>query len=91
VSFRSAQADRWPEAFVPIEIGLLGRLRAGRRPSPTQGVSFWSAQADRWPKAFVPIEIGLLRRFAPSVGLRRREECFPVGAGRPLAGGFCAD
>ena len=34
-AFRSAQVDRRPKAFVPIEIGLLGRLRAGRRPSPT--------------------------------------------------------
>jgi hypothetical protein len=62
---------------MPIEIGLLRRLRAKRRPSPTQGMSFRSAQADRWPKAFVPIhsEIGLLGRLpAPGVGLRRREE-----------------
>jgi len=46
-----AQADRWPEAFALIEIGLLERLRAGRWPSPTQGMPFRSAQADRWPKA----------------------------------------
>ena len=48
--------------FVPMEIGLLGRLRAKRRPSPTRRMSFRSAQADRRPEAFVPIEIGLLRR-----------------------------
>jgi hypothetical protein len=46
------------------------------------------AQADRWPKAFTPIEIGLPRRDAPGVGLRRREERFSVGAGRPLAKGL---
>jgi hypothetical protein len=46
------------------------------------------AQADRWPKAFTPIEIGLSRRDAPGVGLRRREERFSVGAGRPLAEGL---
>jgi hypothetical protein len=34
--FRSAQAERWPKAFAPIEIGLYRRLRAGRRPSPTR-------------------------------------------------------
>jgi hypothetical protein len=38
--FRSAQAGRWPKAFSPIEIGLLRRLRAGRRPSPTQRTFF---------------------------------------------------
>jgi len=38
--FRSAQAGRWPKAFPPIEIGLLRRLRAGRRPSPTQRAFF---------------------------------------------------
>jgi hypothetical protein len=27
--FRSAQADRWPEAFTPIEIGLSGRCAPG--------------------------------------------------------------
>jgi hypothetical protein len=49
------------------------------------------AQADRWPKAFTPIEIGLPRRDAPGVGLRRREERFSVGTGRPLAEGLHAD
>jgi hypothetical protein len=39
-------------------------------------------------KGFAPIEIGLLRRYAPGVGLRRREEYLSVGAGRPLAKGF---
>ena len=33
----------------------------------------------------MPIEIGLPRRFAPSVGLRRRKECLP-GRCRPTAG-----
>jgi hypothetical protein len=27
--FRSAQADRWPKAFTPIEIGLSGRCAPG--------------------------------------------------------------
>jgi hypothetical protein len=40
-----------PKAFTPIEIGLLRRLRARRRPSPTQRALFRSAQADRWPEA----------------------------------------
>ena len=31
-----AHADRRPKAFMPIEIGLPGRSRARRRPSPTQ-------------------------------------------------------
>ena len=44
-------ADRRPEAFMPIEIGLPRRSRAGRRPSPTQETSSRSAQADRWPQA----------------------------------------
>jgi hypothetical protein len=61
-TFWSAQADRRPEAFVPIEIGPSRRLRAGRRPSPTRSVLFRSAQADRRPEAFVPIEIGPSRR-----------------------------
>ena len=45
--------------LLPIEIGLPGRSRAGRRPSPTQKTPSWSAQADRRPQAFMPIEIGL--------------------------------
>jgi hypothetical protein len=76
---------RWPKAFTPIEIGLLRRLRAGRRPPPTQRMPFRSAQADRRPKAFTPIEIGLLRRSAPGVGLRRRKECLS-GRRRPTVG-----
>jgi hypothetical protein len=58
--FRSAQAERWPKAFAPIEIGLL----ATRQASAFAGAEsvFRSAQAERWPKAFSPIEIGLLRR-----------------------------
>jgi hypothetical protein len=34
-----------------LEIGLLRRLRARRRPPPTQKTPPRSAQADRWPKA----------------------------------------
>jgi hypothetical protein len=77
-AFRSAQADRWPKAFVPIEIGLQRRsapgvgLRRRRerfsvgagRPS-AEGLSrpnSFGTQADRRPKAFVPIEIGPSRR-----------------------------
>jgi hypothetical protein len=48
----SVDSGRRPEAFPPIEIGLSGRFRAGRRPSPTQKTPSRSAQADRWPKAF---------------------------------------
>jgi len=32
--------SRRPKAFAPIEIGLLRRLRARRRPSPTRRVFF---------------------------------------------------
>jgi hypothetical protein len=86
---RSAQADRWPKAFVPIEIGLPRRyapgvgLRRRKRQSsgrrrPTVGrrpprPNSFGAQAERGPKAFVPIEIGPSRRCTPSVGLRRRK------------------
>jgi len=53
------------------------------------GIGLGGRQAlSRRASAFAPIEIGLLRRYAPGVGLRRREEYFSVGAGRPLAGGF---
>jgi hypothetical protein len=57
-----AALARRASAFMPIEIGLLRRWRAKRRPSPTQGMFFRSAQADRWPKVLAPMEIGLLRR-----------------------------
>jgi hypothetical protein len=36
---------------MPIEIGLPRRLRAKRRPPPTQETHFRSAQADRRPEA----------------------------------------
>jgi hypothetical protein len=100
MSFRSAQAGRRPKAFVPIEIGLLGRLRAKRRPSPTRGGSFWLAQADHRPEAFSG-RIHSARQAdrwpkalrgrihpacpAPGVGLRRREECLS-GRRRPTDG-----
>jgi hypothetical protein len=47
---------------------------------------FRSAQADRWPK----VSGGRIHSAppAPGVGLRRREERFSVGAGRPLAKGL---
>jgi hypothetical protein len=99
-TFWSAQADRWPEAFVPIEIGLprrcapgVGLRRRGAcffgRRRPTVGRRprrpNLRRQADRWPEAFVPIEIGLPRRCAPGVGLRRRGACF-FGRRRPTVG-----
>ena len=43
---------RRPLTLTPIEISLPRRLRAGRRPSPTQRPSLRSAQADHRPKAF---------------------------------------
>jgi hypothetical protein len=70
---------------MPIEIGLLRRLRAKRRPSPTQGMFFRSAQADRWPEAFVPIEIGLLGRLRAGRRLLRRLKSAFSGASRALA------
>jgi len=132
---------RRPLTLTPIEISLPRRLRAGRRPSPTQRPSLRSAQADHRPKAFsrrlksaspgaprqasasadartssrsaqadhrlkaspgrihsaprpttsrrpsTPMEISLPRHSAPGVGLRRRKNVFPVGAGRPPAEG----
>ena len=92
--------------FAPIEIGLPRRLRAKRRPPPTQKMLSRSAQADPRPKAFALIEISLPRRSAPGVGLRRRNGIGrrrpTVGPrplrsnsfdtqGRPPAEGFCAD
>jgi len=100
---RSAQADRGPKAFAPIEIGLFGRYAPGvglrrRKGDSSVGAGRPSAeglwrpnsfgvQADRGPKAFAPIEIGLPRRCALGVGLRRRKGDSSVGAGRPWAGG----
>jgi hypothetical protein len=76
---------QWPKASTPIEIGLQRRLRARRRPPPTQKTPSRSAQADHRPKASTPIEIGLPRRCAPSVGLRRRKRP-PPGRHRPTIG-----
>jgi hypothetical protein len=74
---RSAQANRGPKAVAPIEIGLPRRLRAGRRPSPTQETPSRSAQAGRRPEAFAPIEIGLPRR------LRAGRRPLPTQMGSP--------
>jgi hypothetical protein len=71
-----AALARRASAFMPIEIGLLRRWRAKRRPSPTRRVSFRSAQADRWPKALAPIEIGLLAALA-----RRASAFMPIEIG----------
>jgi len=94
------RAGRRPKAFAPIEIGLLRRSRARRRPPPTQKTPSRSAQVDRRPEApggrihsacrptaegSVPIEIGLQRRCAPGVGLRRRKRHLP-GRRRPTVG-----
>jgi hypothetical protein len=80
-----AQAERWPEAFTPIEIGLLRALsRRASAPADAEDTSR-SAQADRRPKAFMPIEIGLPGRCAPGVGLRRRKR-HPPGRRRPTVG-----
>jgi hypothetical protein len=80
------QATHRPKALAPIEIGLLRRWRAKRRPPPTQKVLF-QVGVGRPPARgpWRPIEIGLSRRSAPGVGLRRRKERFP-GRRRRLTG-----
>jgi len=45
----SAQADRWPEAFTPIEIGLLGRC------APGVGLRRRKRTPSRSAQAFTPI------------------------------------
>jgi hypothetical protein len=91
-AFRSAQADRRPKAFVPIEIGPSRRLKSAPQGAARQasasadaGNAFRSAQADRRPKA--RLKSAPQGAYAPSVGLRRRRERFSVGAGRPSAEG----
>jgi hypothetical protein len=66
-----------------LEIGLLRRLRATRRPPPTQRALFRSAQADHRPKA----SGGRIHSAhpAPGVGPRRRKEAFS-GRRRPTVG-----
>jgi len=63
-----AHADRRPEAFMPIEIGLLRRLRAGRRPSPTQ---MGSPGRRRPTVGRRPLEVEFIRRICrpPAGGL----------------------
>jgi hypothetical protein len=86
-SFWSAQADRRPEAFVPIEIGLLGRCAPGvglRR----RGACFFGRRRPtvgrrllcRLKSAFQ----GAVRRAS---AFADAERAFSVGAGRPSAGG----
>jgi hypothetical protein len=88
--FRSAQADRGPKAFAPIEIGLFGRYAPGVGLRRRKGDS--SVGAGRpLAEGSAPIEIGLSGRCAPGVGLRRRKGDSSVGAGRPSAEGFRAD
>jgi hypothetical protein len=86
---RSAQADRRPKAFAPIEIGPPRRcapgvglrrrkrnLPVGAGRPPAEGLwrpNSFGVQANHRPKAFAPIEIGPSRRCAPGVGLRRRK------------------
>jgi len=90
--FRSAQADRWPKAFTPIEIGLSGRCAPGVGLRRREGCSFRSAQADRWPEAFTPIGNRPLRALARrALAFADAKDAFSVGAGRSLAGGFHAD
>jgi hypothetical protein len=81
-----AQADRRPKALRRLKSASKALARRASA-SADAGNVFRSAQADRRPKAFAPIEIGPSRRCASSVGLRRRRECFSVGAGRPSAEG----
>jgi len=91
VSFRSAQADRGPKAFTPIEIGLSGRWRAGRRPSPTQATLLGrrrpivGRRLSRRLKSASPGAARWASAFADA------KDAFSVGAGRPLAEGFHAD
>jgi hypothetical protein len=85
---RLAQADRWPKAFTPIEIGLPRRLRAGRRPSPTRGTFFGRRRPTVGRRPSRRLKSAFPGACAPGVGRRRRKERFSVGAGRPLAEGL---
>jgi len=85
---RSAQADRWPKAFTPIEIGLPRRLRAERRPPPTQATLLGRRRPTVGRRPSRRLKSASPGACAPSVGLRRRKERFSVGAGRPLAEGL---
>jgi len=73
--FRSAQADRRPKAFAPIEIGLFGRYAPGVGLRRRKG-DFSVGAGRPWAGGSAPIEIGLQRRCAPGVGLRRRKGDF---------------
>jgi hypothetical protein len=89
--FRSAQADRWPEAFTPIEIGLSGRCAPGvglrrrkRRSSVGAGRSLAGGFHADWKSA----SPGAARR---ALAFADAKDAFSVGAGRSLAEGLHAD
>jgi hypothetical protein len=87
--FGSAQAERWPKAFAPIEIGLYRRLRAGRRPSPTQATFLGRRRPAVGRRPSRRLKSAFSGACAPGVGLRRRgERLWPAQAGRwPKASG----
>jgi len=82
--FWSAQADHRPEALRRLKSAFRDAARRASAFADAKGI-LRSAQAGRRPKALMPIEIGLFGRYAPGVGLRRREGCL-FGRRRPTVG-----
>jgi hypothetical protein len=84
-SFWSAQADRRPEAFVPIEIGLPRRCAPGvglRR----RGACFFGRRRPTVGRRLLcRLKSAFKGADAPGVGLRRRGACF-FGWRRPTVG-----
>jgi hypothetical protein len=83
--------DARPELRRPLcrlKIGLYRRLRAGRRPSPTQATLPGRHRPTVGRRPSRRLKSAFPGACAPSVGLRRRKERFSVGAGRPLAEGL---
>jgi len=83
------------EGFAPIEIGLLRRLRAGRRPSPTRRVFFGRRRPTVGRRPF-KVEIQALARRASAFDAESKADRRPKGRileaefirRRPLAEGF---
>jgi hypothetical protein len=89
--FWSAQADRWPEAFAPIEIGLFGRYAPGVGLRRRKGCLFGRRRPTvgrRLSRRLKSASSGAMRRASAFADAK---DAFLVGAGRPLAGGLRAD
>jgi len=101
-TFWSAQVDRWPKAFVPIEIGLPRRcapgvgLRRRKRHPPGRRRSTvgrrpleaeFIRRAGRRPKAPCRLKSAFKGAARRASAFADAKDTFPVGAGRPLAEG----